>query len=609
MNSLEEQKGDKAYANPRNLAAGTLKLLDSKLCSERKLRIFGYSIGAHEGIEINSHLQALDLLNNFGLPVNPHTQSFDNIDSVIEYCQSWEVKRKDLPYETDGMVVKVNDFAQQEKLGFTAKAPRFVVAYKFSAERKPTRLIDVEWHPGRFGAITPVGKLETVKLAGTNVTNVSLHNQDFITSKDIRIGDTVIMEKAGDIIPYLVSVDKAKRTGEEREIQFPETCPWCGAKAARDKKSAIWMCQDKDKCKGVLKKQVRGFARRKAMDIDGMGEKIAYQLVEDGFVDSLPSIYRITREQLLTLDSFGDKKADKVLAGIEASKERGLASVLRGLAVPHVGDAFARTLANHFGTIEAMIEATAADFVRVEGIGEVVAEDLVNYFQSDLTQKIIQEFRELGVKMTEDVPVTGKTGPTAGAAVLSGKTVVVTGTLEKYSRETIQDRLRELGATAGSSVSKNTDFVIVGERAGSKLAKAEKLGIQILSEAEFETMVLDLQAEAEADTPVVTNSPGGNTDAAIGEVGVFDGKILEEADGKAGVLAGMTVVVTGTLQNLKRTEAKALIEKHGGTAGSGVSKKTNLVVAGDKAGEKLVKARELGIEIKTEDEFIAMVGE
>jgi DNA ligase (NAD+) len=485
INRLRQAKGQDTYANPRNTTAGTLKLLDPRLCAERRLQLFSYALGAYEGIEVKTHLAALELLNSYGFPVNPHVKSFDAIEAAIEYCDSWSEKRNDLPYDTDGLVVKVNDYDQQRRLGTTSKAPRWVVAYKFAAEQAQTRLLSIEISVGKQGTLTPVAHLEPVHLAGTTVSRASLHNADFIANKDIRVGDTVVVEKAGEIIPYIVRSEPAARTGKETPFAFPKTCPRCGSPVKRDEGGAFYRCTAGNKCEGQLKRQLRSFASRGAMDIEGLGEKIIDQLVDGGLVKSIPDIYSLTLEQLEDLERMGRKSAQNLIDGIEASKGRGLARLLAGLAIEHVGTSVAELLAHEFKNMEALLHATDDRLNRIDGIGPVMAKDIHAYFQSTAARKTIDELKEFGLKMTQDA----RRAPANGGADLTGKSFVVTGTLQGYKREEIEGLIKSLGGKAAGSVSKKTSYLVAGAEAGSKLDKARELGVPVLTEEDFDKLI------------------------------------------------------------------------------------------------------------------------
>ena len=486
INLQRLDKGQEPYANPRNLTAGTLKLLDPRQCASRRLRLFTYALGATDGLEVKTHLEALDLLRQFGLPVNPHIVSFDTIDAVMDYITTWAEKRNELPYETDGMVIKVNDLEQRQRLGSTSKSPRWVVAFKFAAEQALTRLQSIEVQVGKTGTLTPVAHLDPVHLAGTTVSRASLHNADFIAGKDIRVGDMVVVEKAGEIIPYIVRSEHAARTGQEKVFQFPTACPVCGSPVQRDTrgKGVFYRCTGQD-CVGRFKEQLRNFARRNAMDIEGLGEEIVEQLVDSGLVRSLPDLYRMKKEALLELERMGDRSAQNLLDGIKASKGRGLARLLTGLSIRHVGEHVGELLAWDLGNIDALLAAPVERFAQVEGIGPERARSIYEFFHTPSGQKQIEEFRELGVKLTEDP----RPKPSAGGVNLDGKTFVVTGTLKNYGRDEIEGLIKKLGGKVSGSVSKKTHYVVAGEKAGSKLDKAKELGVAVLSEEEFDKLI------------------------------------------------------------------------------------------------------------------------
>lgn len=483
LNRQRAEQELEPYANTRNTTAGSLKLLDPALCAQRRLRFFAYALGAVEGVKIGSQMEMLDQLRDFGFPVNEHIRHFDTIEAVIEYGNTWADRRGELPYDTDGLVVKVNDFDQRARLGYTSKAPRWAVAYKFAAEQALTRLRSVEIQVGKTGTLAPVAILDPVQLAGTTVSRASLHNADEIARKDIRVGDMVVVEKAGEIIPYIVRAEHAARTGAEKEFKFPSKCPVCGSPVKRDEKGAFYRCTGSD-CVGRLKRQLRSFAQRNAMDVEGMGVEIIEQLVDTGLVRSIPDAYRLQLEPLVDLERMGKKSAQNLLDGIEASKQRGLARVLTGLAIPHVGEHVAEVLAEEFGDIDELMQADPERLSQINGIGDVLAESVHAYFQSTAGKKIIQDLRDQGVKLTEP-----RKRRTTGQESFAGKTFVVTGTLSRYSRTEIENLIKRLGGKATGSVSKKTDYVIAGESAGSKLDKARQLGVAVLSEDEFDQLV------------------------------------------------------------------------------------------------------------------------
>jgi DNA ligase (NAD+) len=485
LNKERTAKGLEPFANPRNSAAGTLKLLDPRQAAQRHLRLFTYSLGAIEGVDVMTHLDSLDLLRRYGFPVNPNVASFDGIEAVIKHCDAWADKRHELPYETDGMVIKVNDFDQRQRLGFTSKAPRWMVAYKFEAEQALTKLISIEVNVGKTGTLTPVAHLEPVQLAGTTVSRASLHNADEIARKDIRVGDIVLVEKAGEIIPYVIRSEPSARSGSEKVFHFPKKCPVCSSPVVREEGSAHYRCIGPS-CPAQLKERLRFFAHRNAMDVEGLGSALVDQLVDSGLVRSIPAIYRLRLDDLLKLERMGKKSAQNLLEGLEASKDRGLTRVLTGLGVLHVGEHVAELLAEEFGSMDELTSASVERLTRVPGIGPERAKSIHTFFHSDAGKAVIDDLRSLGIKLTEEP----RRKPTAkGATELTGKTFVVTGTLEHYGREEIESLIKSLGGKTTGSVSKKTDYVVAGEKAGSKLDKANELGVPVLTEKEFDKLI------------------------------------------------------------------------------------------------------------------------
>ena len=484
INAERAKKELEPYANPRNLSAGTLKLLDPREAGKRRLRLFAYALGFCEGVDATTHLQALELLGRYGFPVNPNVAHFETIDEVIAYADTWATKRNDLPYDTDGLVIKVNSFEQRRRLGTTSKSPRWVVAYKFAAEQALTRLKEITLQLGKRGTLTPVAELEPVKLAGTTVKRASLHNADYLAAKDIRVGDMVVVEKAGEIIPYIVRVETSVRTGAEQEFSFPENCPFCDSPLERE--GAFWRCTGGNQCVNQVKKRIRSFATRGAMDIEGLGEKIVDQLVDAGLVRTLPDLYRLTAERLLELERMGEKSAQNLVEGIEASKSRGLGRVLAGLAIPHVGASVSDLLAQELLSIDALMEADEERLSAIDGVGPVMAKDIHAYFQDPVHRKMLHELKDLGLTLSQ--AARPKQVP-AGGVSLEGKTFVVTGSLQRYQREEIEALIRSLGGKASGSVSKNTSYLVAGEKAGSKMDKAQSLGVQVLSEDDFEKLI------------------------------------------------------------------------------------------------------------------------
>lgn len=481
LNENRMKEGLEAFANPRNSTAGSLKLLDPKQCAQRKLRLFAYALGGVDGLEVKSQSETLRVLESYGFPVNPHYKRLETIDEVIEWCESWKDKRNDLPFDTDGMVIKVDDLAQREKLGITSKSPRWVVAYKFAAEQALTRLKDIELQVGKLGTLTPVAHLEPVKLAGTTVARASLHNEEFLHSKDIRVGDMVVVEKAGEIIPYVVRSEPSLRTGKEKPFTFPKTCPVCGASVQKDKAGAFYRCTGSE-CVAQLKRKLRAFAMRNAMDIEGLGEEIIEQLVDTGLVRNLADIYKLELGQLTELERMGEQSSRNLLDGIAQSRSRGFSRLLAGMGIRHVGETVADVLARKFASMDALAKAHEDELAKVEGIGPERATSIRAWFDTPENQALVEAFRKYGLKMDHE------TAAAPASTVFAGKTIVVTGTLLKYGREEIERKIRDLGAKASGSVSKKTDFLLAGEKAGSKLAKAQELGVRIITEDEFEKL-------------------------------------------------------------------------------------------------------------------------
>ncbi|MER3417376.1 MAG: hypothetical protein C4297_14375 [Gemmataceae bacterium] len=489
LNRLQAERGEKPFANPRNAAAGTLKLLDSRLCAERRLRFFAHSEGYLEGLPMRTHIQFLEWVRQLGIPVVPHSPALRSIEEVIAYCSAQFQARHDLDYETDGMVVKVNDFQQRERLGATSKAPRWAIAYKVELWQASTRILRITVQVGKTGVLTPVADLEPVHIAGTKVSRVSLHNADEIARKDIRVGDHVIVEKAGKIIPHVVRVELEKRTGKEKVFHFPTQCPACHGPVVRDPGGVYIRCVNPS-CPAQLKERLRFFAHRQAMDIEGLGPALIDQLVDQGKVRSIADLYRLQLADLAELTLTGEKQSRKVgvktaraiLERIEASKSRGLARLLTGLGIRHVGERNARLLARHFRSMEALLRAREEDIAAIPGIGPVVAASVVQFLHAPEGRQLIQELTKLGLKMTEEeaAPAT---------LPLAGKTIVVTGTLAHFSRQGIEDLIEELGGKVASSVSSKTSFLLVGDKPGSKLDRARELKIPILTEEEFLKML------------------------------------------------------------------------------------------------------------------------
>ena len=482
LNKTRQAEGLEPFANPRNSTAGSLKLLDPTLCAKRKLRLFVYGIQKADELGVKTHQEALEKAKGWGLPVNPLGEVCDTIDDVLALVDRWQTRRNELPYEIDGLVIKVDDLALRKALGNTSKAPRWVSAYKFEAEQGTTRLRDITIQVGKTGALTPVANLDPVRLAGTTVTRASLHNEDYIREKDIRVGDLVLVEKAGEIIPYIVRSEPSARTGDEKEYHFPRHCPVCGEAVKRDADGAVTRCTGRD-CIGVARRRLRAFAARNAMDIEGLGSETVDQLVDAGLLRSLADIYRLQKEQLLPLERMGEQSVHNLLSGIEASKERGMARLLTGLGIRHVGETVADTLAARFADIAELRGATEETIASIPGIGPERAGSIRAWFDDDANGGLVDELAGLGLNMR------APPRPAQEEQVLAGKTLVVTGTLEKFDRAEVERLIRELGGKAAGSVSKKTDYLVAGANAGSKLDKARELGVKILDEDGFAKLI------------------------------------------------------------------------------------------------------------------------
>ncbi len=481
INQRQHERGEPPFANPRNLAAGTLRLLDPRIAAERRLRVFCHSHGYCEGLRATTHMEFLAEIRELGLPTVPHVACFDQFEQALAYCDELIERLHEWDYEVDGLVLKVNRFDQRERLGSTSKSPRWLIAYKFTKYEAATRLLGIHVQVGKTGVVTPVAELEPVQLAGTIVRRASLHNADELERKDIRVGDIVVVEKAGKIIPHVVRVEKHLRTKPLKKFRFPTHCPVCGQALVRDPGGVYIRCVNRA-CPARLRERLKFFASREGMDIDGLGEKLIDLLLEHELVSSFADLYRLTVDQLETLPRMGAKSAENLVHSIAASKQRGLARVLNALSIPHVGAHTATILAEHFGNIERLMEADLEELKSIPEIGPIIAESVYDFFQSDEGQETIRELQSVGVVMTQPRRKR-KERP------LEGKTIVVTGTLQGYSRKEIQELIHELGGHAASSVSRKTDFVVAGENAGSKLDKARQLGITVLDEQAFEAMI------------------------------------------------------------------------------------------------------------------------
>jgi DNA ligase (NAD+) len=483
LNELRRAAGEPLFANPRNSTAGSLKLLDQKLCAKRRLRFVAHSMGAYVGWQGKRYSEFLESLGRWGVPATPATAAYESIESVIEHAQEWETKRNELDFQTDGLVIKVDDLSQRERLGTRSKSPRWLVAYKYQAEQAVTRVEGITVYVGKTGKLTPVAELAPVQLAGTTVRRASLHNADEIERKGVRIGDTVVVQKAGEIIPQVVRVETGSRTGHEKSFVFPSVCPSCGAPVFRLEGEVDTRCSNPpSSCPAQLKEWIRYYASRDALDVEGLGEKLIEQLVDAGVVKSLADLYRLDEPTLSGLERMGKKSALNLLAGLELSKHRGLDRFLTGLAIRHVGTRVAELLAEHFGTLDKVRTATLAELESIPGLGPVVAGSVHDFLEAPEHRQLLDELRAGGVEPTPVAKVVKAGLP------LAGKTLVITGTLPKRSRTEAEELIKRAGGKATASVSKSTSYVVVGEDAGSKLEKARQLGIETINEEQLEKM-------------------------------------------------------------------------------------------------------------------------
>jgi DNA ligase (NAD+) len=481
LNEEQKKRGEQPFANTRNVAAGSIRQLDPRVCARRHLRFFCHGVGYVEGLKAKSHMEFLDEMKSYGLPVTPEVQCFMDFDAAVEHCELLIERLHELDFEIDGLVLKVDRFDHRESLGATAKCPRWVIAYKFEKYEATTRVNGIRVQVGKTGAITPVADLEPVQLAGTVVSRASLHNADEIQRKDVREGDVVVVEKAGKVIPHIVRVETTERKSALHKFVFPTKCPECGTALVKDDGGVYIRCPNVE-CPAQLKERLRYYASRNAMDIEGLGDKLVDQLVNQHLVRSYGDLHRLTLDQLMGLERMGRKSSENLLEQIEASQNRGLPRLLNALAIRHVGTRVASVLAAHFHSMDALREATADQISEINEIGPIIAQSVYDYLHSPFGEKTIDDLAALGVKMKTAVPA-------AHGGTLAGKTLVVTGTLTKYTRDQINELITQHGGRAASSVSKNTDYVVAGENAGSKLAKAQELGVPVVTEAQFEKLV------------------------------------------------------------------------------------------------------------------------
>jgi DNA ligase (NAD+) len=483
INAERAAEGQPLFANPRNAAAGSLRQLDPRVTASRPLDIFIYQVGYYEdGALPRSHWEALEHLRELGFKINPANERLTDFAAVVAACQRWEARREQFPYDIDGVVVKIDDLDLQAELGAVGREPRWAIAYKFAPTQATTRLLRIDVNVGRTGSINPFAVLEPVQVGGVIVKLASLHNEEDIRRKDIRVGDTVIVQRAGEVIPQVIGPVLSKRPPDAQPYQLPTRCPRCGAAIVKPPGEAMARCTGGVQCPAQLFELLKHFASRDAMDIDGLGEKLAAALLEAGLVRDVADLYFLRKEQLMPLERMGEKRAENLLRSIAASKERPLERLLYALGIRHVGAQTAALLARRFGSLDALRAASEAEIAAVEGVGPVIAASVRAWFDEPRNLAVLEKLRRAGVRFTQE------TAPTAGLP-LAGKTFVLTGRLERMTRLEAEARIKELGGTVSDTVSRKTDYLVVGAEPGSKLRRAQQLGTRLLDEAAFEALL------------------------------------------------------------------------------------------------------------------------
>ena len=485
LNERRVANGEAPFANPRNSAAGTLKRQDARIVAEAPLRMFCYYLDTLTGEErpVPTHSEALDTLKRLRFPTEPHFRVCPDIEGVIGFWLEWQGKKNDLPYEIDGIVVKVNRFAQQRRLGSTAKSPRWAIAFKFATEQAETTLNDIQWQVGRTGTVTPVAHLEPVLLLGTTVSRASLHNMDEIERLDVRIGDRVLIEKGGEIIPKVIRTLPEKRPADSRPVTPPKECPECGTELIRPEGEVALVCSN-PLCDAQVAGAILHYASRRALDIEGLGEKVVDLLLDNGLVRDYGDLYSLTVADIEPLERMGRKSAENLIAGIEDSKQRPLHRLVFGLGIRYVGEGAAKLLANHFRSLDALAEADEEAIAAIDGIGEKTAASVRQFFRDERHGAVLEKIRAAGMPFAMEAAPEGETDDR-----FAGKTFVFTGALEQFTRDDAKEMVESRGGKATGSVSKKTDYLVAGENAGSKLEKARSLGVAVLTEDEFLAML------------------------------------------------------------------------------------------------------------------------
>ena len=479
INRERVQNGETPFANARNAAAGSVRLQDASITASRPLDIFVYTLGYAEDMAFTTHSEALELLDAMGLKLNPYTETHPSIEAVVDYCHRWTAQRDSIPYDTDGIVVKVNSIAQQIELGATAKSPRWAIASKFPAHQAVTKIRSIGVQVGRTGVITPVAILEPVQLAGATITNATLHNEQDIIRKDIRVGDSIVLERSGDVIPKVVSVLTEKRDGAEEIFRLPDWCPSCNEPVHRSDTEAAIRCVN-SACSMQLKRRIQHFASRNALNIDGLGSAMSEALVDNGLVQDVAGLYTLQKSELVALERVGEKSADNLLHAIEANKGESTAKVLFGLGILHVGENVAELLLEHFASIDTLAEASVEEIAGIRGIGPQIAESVAGFFERPMNRELLKRLKDAGLKWAVDA------GPDpVSESFFADKTFVLTGALSTMTRSEASNQIRALGGKVTPSVSKSTSALIVGDSPGSKYNRAQELGVPVLTEEEF----------------------------------------------------------------------------------------------------------------------------
>jgi DNA ligase (NAD+) len=484
INEEREQTGEPTFANPRNAAAGSVRQLDPRITAKRRLSLFAYGIGAVEGASFETHWQILQTLKAWGFPVNPHARICSGIEDVVAFCEQWTARRGELNYDVDGVVVKVNSVLMQQDLGYVQRSPRWAIAYKFPAQQARTRVLDVRWQVGRTGALTPVAVMEPVEVGGVTVSRATLHNEDEIARKGVMIGDVVVIQRAGDVIPEVVSVVEEERDGDEQPIVRPQTCPECGAPVEKPEGEAVARCVNLA-CPAQIVERIRHFTSRNAMNIEGFGDKWVQRLFEEGIIHDPADLYYLKKEDLLPLERMGEKLAENLLNSVERSKQVPLSRFIYALGIRQVGERAAQLLAEYLGSLEALMNATEEQLLQIPEIGPATAREIVEFFRREGNRRVIQKMLDAGV-----TPVAERQ---KRSDAFAGLTFVFTGALQRFTREEAEALVRELGGKASGSVSRQTSYVVVGESPGSKYQRALQLGVPVLSEEEFLKMVEEAQ--------------------------------------------------------------------------------------------------------------------